>query len=150
MRAIVQRVSGATVSVDGREIGRCESGLVLLVGVHRNDTEANAAKLADKTANLRIFSDLDGKMNESLLQVRERLPEAGVLAISNFTVYGDTAKNRRPSFIESAPFERASLLFEAFLTAMRELGVPTQTGAFGADMRVALINDGPVTLVVDG
>lgn len=149
MRAIVQRVDGATVSVDGKEVGRCGIGLLLLVGVHRDDTRLNASKLAEKIANLRIFNDLEGKMNLSLLQLRETEPDAGALAVSNFTVYGDTATNRRPSFMESAPFELGRELFASFLDALVDLGIPTQTGVFGADMRVALINNGPVTVIVD-
>jgi D-tyrosyl-tRNA(Tyr) deacylase len=146
MRAIVQRVSGATVSVGGKEVGRCGYGLLLLVGVHVDDTERNAVKLADKIANLRIFNDEAGKMNLSLLDFQ---PEYDILAISNFTVYGDTKKNRRPSFVDSAPFERGKELFDRFIEELRKLGPSVQTGQFGAHMRVALVNDGPVTVLVD-
>jgi D-tyrosyl-tRNA(Tyr) deacylase len=146
MRAIVQRVSGATVSVDGREIGRCGFGLLLLVGVHVEDTEANAVKLADKLANLRIFNDEAGKMNLSLLDFQ---PDYDVLAVSNFTVYGDTKKNRRPSFVESAPFDKGRELFDRFVFELRKTGIAVQTGEFGANMSVALVNDGPVTVIVD-
>lgn len=150
MRAIVQRVGMASVSVGGREIGRCGPGLLLLVGVHRDDTEAEAQKLADRILGLRIFNDEAGKMN---LAIRDfPLPEGGfdleILAVSNFTVYGD-AKSRRPGFAASAPFEQARTLFDGFVAELRRLGASVQTGEFGADMRVSLVNDGPVTLVVD-
>lgn len=153
MRAIVQRVSGATVRVDGREVGRCGYGLMLLVGVHRNDTEKEAKKLAEKVSTLRIFNDAEGKMNRALIDFpAEGAPtpmyEYNVLAISNFTVYGD-AKSRRPSFLESAGFEQGQALFDRFVTELRALNVEVQTGVFGAHMEVALINDGPVTIVLD-
>jgi D-tyrosyl-tRNA(Tyr) deacylase len=154
MRAIVQRVSAATVSVDGREVGRCGYGLMLLVGVHRNDTEAEAKKLAGKIANLRIFGDPEGKMNLSLLDFPAGEGagcrfEYDVLAVSNFTVYGDTRKNRRPSFVESAPYEEGRALFDRLVAELRALGIDVQTGVFGANMAVSLINDGPVTVIVD-
>lgn len=150
MRAIVQRVGMASVTVDGREVGRCGPGLLLLVGVHREDTEAEAAQLADKVLGLRIFNDPQGKMN---LAIRD-FPDAKIgfeleiLAVSNFTVYGD-AKSRRPGFTESAGFEKGKALFERFVGELRRLGASVQTGVFGADMRVSLVNDGPVTLVLD-
>ena len=154
MRAIVQRVMAATVSVDGREVGRCGQGLMLLVGVHRDDTEAQAVKLADKAAHLRIFNDEEGKMN---LAIKDFPAEPGapyayeldVLAVSNFTVYGDAAKSRRPSFTASAPFDLGQTLFERFVHELRQLGIGVQTGQFGAHMSVSIVNDGPVTLVVD-
>lgn len=150
MRAIVQRVGMASVSVGGREVGRCGPGLLLLVGVHREDTELEAAKLADKILGLRIFNDPEGRMNLAIRDFPE--PQGGyeleILAISNFTVYGD-AKGRRPSFTLSAPYEKAQSLFERFAAGLRSLGASVQTGEFGADMRVSLVNDGPVTLVVD-
>lgn len=154
MRAIVQRVSGATVQVDGKEVGRCGYGLMLLVGVHRNDTEAEAIKLAEKIATLRIFNDEMGKMNLAITDfpaVGSPRPmlEYDVLAVSNFTVYGDARKSRRPSFTESAPYEQGQVLFDRFVSALRGRGVDVQTGIFGANMQVALINDGPVTVIVD-
>jgi D-aminoacyl-tRNA deacylase len=152
MRAIVQRVSAATVTVYGREIGRCGYGLLLLVGVHRNDTEREASKLADKISTLRIFNDADGKMNLALLDFPsqgDQRYEYDVLAVSNFTVYGDTHKNRRPSFVESASYDQGELLFNRFIARLREIGLSTQTGQYGAHMLVSLINDGPVTLTVD-
>ena len=140
----------ASVRVGGREVGRCGPGLLLLVGVHRDDTEANATKLADRVLGLRIFNDPEGKMN---LAIRDfPLPEGGfeleILAVSNFTVYGD-AKGRRPSFTASAPFETGRDLFDRFMAELRIQGAAAQNGEFGADMRVSLVNDGPVTLVVD-
>lgn len=147
---MVQRVGVASVSVGGREIGRCGPGLLLLVGVHRDDGEADAKALADRILGLRIFNDAAGKMN---LAIRDFPIEGGgfdleVLAVSNFTVYGD-AKSRRPGFSLSAPFETGKALFDVFVAELRRLGVATQTGEFGADMRVSLVNDGPVTLVLD-
>jgi D-tyrosyl-tRNA(Tyr) deacylase len=147
MRAIVQRVSAATVQVDGREVGRCGRGLMLLVGVHKNDTSAEAKKLAAKVAVLRIFNDLEGKMNLSLNDLRS--DDYDVLAVSNFTVYGDAKKQNRPSFMSSAGFDLGKELFDEFVFELRNLGIPTQTGIFGADMQVSLINDGPVTVILD-
>lgn len=151
MRAIVQRVSEARVTIDGEVTGRCCAGLLLLVGVHRDDSEANARKLASKVANLRIFNNEAGKMNLSILDfARDGGGYArSVLAISNFTVYGETSKNRRPSFIESAGFERGQELFGLFLAELRSTGIEVETGRFGAHMEVALVNDGPVTVIVD-
>jgi D-tyrosyl-tRNA(Tyr) deacylase len=110
--------------------------------------ETHAAKLAEKLANLRIFSDPEGKMNLSILDCAPH-GSPQVLAISNFTVYGDTKKNRRPSFVESAPYERGRELFDIFVARLREIGLATETGEFGADMQVSLVNDGPVTVIVD-
>src|ERR1700722_18800172 len=146
MRAIVQRVSSSSVlDHESGHFGAIEAGLVLLVGVHRDDTEVATKKLAEKIANLRIFNDADGKMNISLLD----LPGYDVLAVSNFTVFGDTKKSRRPSFTESAPFEQGKALFESFLAHMRSHGFKVPTGVFGGDMAVTLVNDGPVTVIVD-
>lgn len=150
MRAVVQRVAMASVTVGGREVGRCGPGLLLLVGVHRDDSEAEAAKLAGRILGMRIFNDEAGKMN---LAIRD-FPDARggfkleILAVSNFTVYGD-AKSRRPAFTASAPFERARGLFDRLVAELRTLGASVQTGEFGADMRVSLVNDGPVTLVAE-
>lgn len=142
MRAIVQRVSRARVTVDGQVVGEIGTGLLALVGAHKDDTEQNAKKLADRVAGLRVFNDADGKMNLALPQ------PAAVLAVSNFTVYGDPSQ-RRPSFTSAAPYERGKELFEAFLADLKALGVHVEAGVFGADMQVELTNDGPVTLVVD-
>jgi D-aminoacyl-tRNA deacylase len=143
-----------TVTVDGREIGRCGQGLVLLVGVHKDDTKENAEKLAIKIANVRIFNDHEGKMNLSLLDFpMNGLPDApleyDVLAVSNFTVYSDANKSRRPSFTDSAKFEIAEALFNHFVDHLRRQRVDVQTGRFGADMRVSIVNDGPVTIILD-
>ena len=140
----------ASVSVGGREVGRCGPGLLLLVGIHREDAEAEAKQLADRVMGLRIFNDPQGKMNLSIRDFPQTRGgfELEILAVSNFTVYGD-AKSRRPSFTASAGFEQGRALFDRFVEEVRLLGGSIQTGEFGADMRVSLVNDGPVTLVVD-
>lgn len=144
MRAIVQRVSSAVVVVDGATVGGCEKGLLVLVAAHREDTPERARKMADKIQGLRIFNDADGKMNLALGDVG-----GSVLAVSNFTVYGETTKNRRPSFIESAPYAEGEILFNAMVDELRARGVNVETGVFGADMKVSLVNDGPVTVIVE-
>lgn len=126
-------------------VGSCGVGLLVLVAAHREDTASNAAKLADRVKGLRIFNDGEGKMNLALADVG-----GSVLAVSNFTVYGETSKNRRPSFISSAPYEEGERLFDAFVASLRGLGVEVQTGIFGAHMDVTLVNDGPVTVIVEG
>lgn len=146
MRAIVQRVLSASVQIDGNVVGRCQQGFLLLVGVHRDDTETEAKKLAEKIAGLRVFNDEEGKINLSL---KDFQPHLQVLAVSNFTVYGDARKQRRPSFMESAGFELGNNLFSKFVNELRALEIEVQTGEFGADMQVSLVNDGPVTLVLD-
>ncbi len=143
MRAIVQRVAWARVSVDGNVIGQCGSGLLVLVGAHREDTEMNAARLADRIVKLRIFNDPDGKMNLAIGDCQ------GILVVSNFTVYGETAKNRRPSFTDSAPYQAGKDLVNRFVSELRQYRIPVETGEFGADMQVELLNDGPVTVIVD-
>jgi len=144
MRAVVQRVSRAQVTIDGEVAGAIGPGLLVLLGVTHQDTPAEAQWLAEKLAGLRIFGDADGKMNRDLT-------EAGgaMLIVSQFTLCGDCRKGRRPSFIEAAPPPVAIPLYEAFINAVKALGIPTATGRFGADMQVELVNDGPVTLVVD-
>lgn len=144
MRAIIQRVSAARVVVEGRVVGQCGFGFLALIGAHREDTEADAKWMADRIAKLRVFSDAEGKMNLALGDVG-----GSVLAVSNFTVYGDALKCRRPSFVASAAYEQGERLFEACLAELRALGVEVQTGVFGAHMEVHLTNDGPVTLVLD-
>jgi D-aminoacyl-tRNA deacylase len=146
MRAVVQRVRSASVTVDGKIVGRCGIGLLVLVAAHRDDTAREATKMADRVAKLRIFNDADGKMN---LAMADMAPSASVLAVSNFTLYGETAKNRRPSFIESAPYTIGEELFGTFVYALRGLGVHVETGQFGAHMEVELVNDGPVTVILD-
>jgi D-tyrosyl-tRNA(Tyr) deacylase len=144
MRAVLQRVTRASVTVDGDRIAEIGGGLLVLLGVAHGDTAARAGWLADKVAGLRVFADAEGKMN---LDVREA--GGSVLVVSQFTLYGDCRKGRRPSFVAAAPPEQAIPLYEAFVNGVKALGIPTQTGRFGAMMQVELINDGPVTLIVD-
>ena len=145
MVALVQRVSEASVTVDGEVTGAIGPGLLVLLGVHRTDTEAEVAWVAKKVAGLRVFPDEEGKMNRSLLDTGGE-----ALVVSQFTLYGDTRKGNRPSFVESAPPERAEALYEAFVAEFsRRLGRPVPTGIFGAMMDVRLTNDGPVTLWVE-
>ena len=144
MRALVQRVSEARVSVDRQAVGEIGAGLVVLLGVTHADTPERAGWLAGKVAGLRIFEDADGKMNRSVMDVG-----GGVLAVSQFTLYGDCRKGRRPSFDAAARPEQAKALYETFVAELRALGVPVATGVFQAHMQVSLINDGPVTLMVD-
>jgi D-tyrosyl-tRNA(Tyr) deacylase len=144
MRALVQRVASASVTVDGAVIGEIGAGLVVLVGITHDDSPAKAAKLADKVWQLRIFDDEGGVMNRSAADDARPL-----LVVSQFTLYGDTRKGRRPSWIAAAPPETAEPLVEAFVDALRRLGAPVETGRFRADMQVALVNDGPVTLLLE-
>ena len=144
MRAIVQRVSRAKVTVDGRVTGEIGPGLMILLGVGRNDTSAVAARMAERCANLRIFEDDQGKMNRSLLDVK-----GSVLAVSQFTLYGDARGQRRPSFITAAPPDLAKALYEEFCETLRKLAVPVATGVFQAMMSVELVNEGPVTILLD-
>ncbi len=144
MRAVVQRVSRARVTVEGRVTGEITTGLVILIGVGRSDTSAIAASMAEKIANLRIFEDDQGKMNRSLLDIR-----GSALIVSQFTLYGDARGQRRPSFIAAAPPEQAKKLYEEFGEALRILEVTVATGVFQAMMSVELVNEGPVTLLLD-
>jgi D-tyrosyl-tRNA(Tyr) deacylase len=144
MRAVVQRATRARVVIDGDTVGEIGRGLVVLLGVTHTDTAEAAAWLADKVVGLRIFNDDDGKMNRSVADVG-----GGVLVVSQFTLYGDCQKGRRPSFIDAARPELAVPLYEAFVNAVKALGVPVATGRFGAMMQVELVNDGPVTLILD-
>jgi D-tyrosyl-tRNA(Tyr) deacylase len=144
MRAVVQRVSRAGVTVDGRVTGEIGPGLMILLGVGREDTSAVAASLAEKVANLRIFEDDQGKMNLSLLDVK-----GAALVVSQFTLYGDARGQRRPSFISAAPPEKAKALYEEFTVAMQGLGVSVATGMFQTIMSVELVNEGPVTILLD-
>ncbi|WP_040207839.1 D-aminoacyl-tRNA deacylase [Neobacillus jeddahensis] len=144
MRVVVQRSKAAKVTVDGVVTGQITKGYVLLVGVTHEDNEADAAYLADKIANLRIFEDADGKMNLSLLEVGGE-----ILSVSQFTLYGDCRKGRRPNFMEAARPEQAVELYETFNSLLRDKGILVETGVFGAMMDVELINDGPVTLIVE-
>jgi D-aminoacyl-tRNA deacylase len=132
------------VTVDGRVVGAIEAGLCVLVGVTHDDTVADAQKLATKVAGLRVFEDEDGAMNASLTE-----RGGAALVVSQFTLYGDTRRGRRPSWIEAARPEHAEPLIEDFVRALRELGTPVETGVFRADMQVELVNDGPVTLMLE-
>ena len=144
MRAVIQRVSMAQVEVAGEVVGRIDAGLMVLVGVAPGDSVADAHALAAKLAGLRIFRDDEDKMNRSVVDVG-----GGVLVISQFTLYGNARKGRRPSFIEAAPPETAEPLVDEVVAALASEGIPTATGRFGADMAVSLTNDGPVTLVLE-
>jgi D-tyrosyl-tRNA(Tyr) deacylase len=144
MRAAVQRVSSARVKVDGAIVGEIGPGLLVLLGITNDDSAQRADWLAEKLVGLRIFEDDEGKMNRSLDEV-----EGSMLVVSQFTLYGDCRKGRRPSFVDAARPEQAIPLYEAFLRAVQALGVRIATGQFGAMMQVELINEGPVTLIVD-
>lgn len=144
MRAVVQRVSSASVSVGGEVIGEIEAGLCVLLGVTHDDDEGTAAKMADKLWNLRVFDDADGVMN-----VSARDTGAPLLLVSQFTLYGDTSRGRRPSWLAAARPEQAEPLVEAVVDQLRDLGATVATGRFRTDMAVSLVNDGPVTLVLD-
>ena len=144
MRAVIQRVSEAGVTVEGRPAGAISKGLLVLVGVGRDDTEETARALAAKIARLRIFQDAEGKMNLSVQDVG-----GGVLAVSQFTLLADTRKGNRPSFTDAAPPEAANRLYEVFCAALADLGLPVARGIFGAHMDVRLTNDGPVTIVME-
>jgi D-tyrosyl-tRNA(Tyr) deacylase len=144
MRVLLQRVSEASVSIAGRVAGAIGPGFVVLVGFTHTDTIAEVRWMADKVVGLRVFNDADGKMNCDLAAVR-----GAVLVVSQFTLYGDAAKGRRPSFIDAARPDIAIPLYQAFLAALRAAGPAVASGEFGADMQVALVNDGPVTLLLE-
>ncbi len=144
MRAVLQRVSQAEVRVAGEVIGSIGRGFVILLGVAKDDTEKDAAYIADKSIGLRVFADAEGKMNLALRQVGGEL-----LVISQFTLLADTESGRRPSFIRAAAPEEAKRLYELFLSLVRNEGVKVETGEFGATMAVSLINEGPVTIVLE-
>jgi D-tyrosyl-tRNA(Tyr) deacylase len=144
MRAVIQRVRSCRVVVAGEIVGEIGRGLLVLLGIHAKDTADQVRWLADKIVGLRIFEDDQGKMNVSVADAR-----GAVLVVSQFTLYGDCRKGRRPSFIDAARPEVAEPLYEAFANAVRLHGIPVATGRFGADMQVELVNDGPVTLVLD-
>ncbi len=145
MRVVVQRVKRAAVRIEARMHAEIERGLVLLIGIARGDTAGDADYVARKCAGLRIFGDESGKMNRSASDVG-----GAMLAISQFTLYGDTRKGKRPSFSEAAPPEQAEPLYERFVEVLREEGLEVRTGVFGAHMAVEIHNDGPVTLIVEG
>jgi D-tyrosyl-tRNA(Tyr) deacylase len=144
MRAVVQRVSRAKVTVEGKVTGEIEAGLMILLGVGKQDSPAVAGSVAEKLANLRIFEDAAGKMNLSLLDVK-----GSALVVSQFTLYGDARGQRRPSYLRAAPPELAKKLYQEFCEALRKLGVTVDTGIFQAMMSVELVNEGPVTILID-
>jgi D-tyrosyl-tRNA(Tyr) deacylase len=144
MRLVVQRVSRARVTVQGQETGAIGAGLMILLGVGREDTPSVATSMAEKVANLRIFEDDQGKMNRSLLDAKGE-----ALVVSQFTLYGDARGQRRPSFLAAAPPEKAVELYEAFNAALRGLGIEVATGTFQAMMAVELANEGPTTILLD-
>jgi D-aminoacyl-tRNA deacylase len=144
MRAVLQRVSRARVTVDGKVTGEIGPGVMILLGVGRQDTREVTTSMAEKCANLRIFEDHQGKMNRSLLDTK-----GGALVVSQFTLYGDARGQRRPSFIAAAPPEQAKSLYDEFCATLHKLGVEVATGIFQAMMSVELVNEGPVTILLD-
>jgi D-tyrosyl-tRNA(Tyr) deacylase len=144
MRAVVQRVTTASVAVDGQVVGEIARGLLVLLGISKTDTEDDADYLADKIAGLRIFEDAEGKMNRSVADIG-----GAVLAVSQFTLYGDVRRGKRPSFDDAARPERARELYEYFVEQIRSRGVRCEVGQFQATMSVSLVNDGPVTILLD-
>lgn len=144
VRAVVQRVSEASVSVGGELIGRIGPGLAILLGVGVGDTGQDADYLAEKVLNLRVFPDAAGQMNRSVIDAG-----GGLLAVSQFTLFGDARRGRRPSYVEAAPPEQAERLYEHFLAGLRRCGLPLATGLFRTTMDVALVNQGPVTILLD-
>jgi D-tyrosyl-tRNA(Tyr) deacylase len=144
LRAIIQRVTRARVTVASRVAGEIQTGVLVLLGVGRADTSESAEYLAEKIANLRIFADDAGKMNRSLVEIG-----GSALVVSQFTLYGDTRGGRRPSYIQAASPEDANRLYEEFVRCLRSFGVPVETGVFQAHMEVELVNDGPVTILLD-
>lgn len=150
MRVLVQRVSEASVRVEGRIVGAIGRGLLLLAGIASGDGEPEIARLADKIVNLRIFDDTDGRMTLSALDLEAGGPEGiGILVVSQFTLYADVARGRRPSFARAAPPDRAEPLIERFVALLGESGLRIERGVFGANMAVHLVNDGPVTIPID-
>ncbi|MDD2501362.1 MAG: D-aminoacyl-tRNA deacylase [Geobacter sp.] len=144
MKAVIQRVSSASVTVDGQVVGLINQGIMVLLGVEKGDGEASADWLAEKIVGLRIFEDEAGKMNRSLTDI-----DGAVLAVSQFTLAGNCDKGRRPSFDTAAPADEGRRLYEYFVAALKRQNVPVQTGIFQADMQVALVNDGPVTFILE-
>ena len=144
MRAVVQRVSKASVTIDQQEVGKIDQGLVILLGIHEKDTQDDVDYLVKKIAQMRIFEDEQGKMNRSVEDV-----EGQILSVSQFTLFADTKKGNRQSFISAARPETSIPLYEAFNEGIRNRGITVATGQFGADMAVSLINDGPVTIIID-
>jgi len=144
MRAVIQRVRRASVTVDRQQIGSINKGLLLFLGIHRHDTEKELAWMVDKVVNLRVFEDKNSRMNQSLMDI-----QGEILIVSQFTLYGDCRKGRRPGFSEAAPPEHARKLYHKYIEAVRKKGLTTASGTFQAMMDVSLVNDGPVTLLID-
>lgn len=144
MKSVIQRVSEASVTIDGVVHGEIKKGFLVLLGITHSDTEKDVKWMVDKISGLRVFEDQDGKMNLSLEDVKGEL-----LIVSQFTLYGDSKKGRRPSFIEAARPEKAIPLYERFVELAKSKNITVATGEFGADMKVSLLNDGPVTLIID-
>jgi D-tyrosyl-tRNA(Tyr) deacylase len=144
MRTVIQRVTQSDVSVSGKIVGEIEKGLLVLLGVENNDTERDAEYLANKIINLRVFEDENGKMNKSLVETGGQM-----LVVSQFTLYGDCSKGRRPSFIQAAEPEKAKHLYEHFADLVSKTGIRVESGRFQETMAVSLVNDGPVTLIID-
>lgn len=144
MRAVIQRVSKASVTIDGAIIGEIDRGFMILLGIHEEDTQSDADYLIRKVPLLRVFEDAEGKMNQSLQDIG-----GSVLSVSQFTLYADTKKGNRPSFVKAARPEKAVPLYEYFNEGLRATGLTVETGKFGGDMAVSLVNDGPVTILFD-
>ena len=144
MRILLQRVLEAAVRIDGEVVGRCGRGFLLFIGITHTDTQRDADFLAEKCGNLRVFEDENGKLNLSLKEVGGE-----ILAVSQFTLYADASHGRRPSFTKAAPGTISEPLYEYFVQQLRAQGLPVETGRFGADMKVSLINDGPVTILLE-
>ena len=144
MRAVIQRVSQAKVVVDDNTVGQIGKGFMILLGVHEQDTQADVDYLVGKISKLRVFEDDQQKMNRSIIDVGGE-----ILSISQFTLFADTKKGNRPSFVQAAKPDTAIPLYEAFNEGLRQVGIPVETGIFGADMKCHLVNDGPVTIIID-
>ena len=144
MRAVIQRVSQAKVVVDENTVGQIGKGFMILLGVHEQDTQADVDYLVGKISKLRVFEDDQQKMNRSIIDVGGE-----ILSISQFTLFADTKKGNRPSFVQAAKPDTAIPLYEAFNEGLRQVGIPVETGIFGADMKCHLVNDGPVTIIID-
>ncbi|MGX7264332.1 D-aminoacyl-tRNA deacylase [Enterococcus crotali] len=144
MRAVIQRVTQAEVRIEQQSVGRIAQGFMILLGIHQSDSAEDVAYLARKISKLRVFEDDGGKMNLSIQEI-----QGSILSVSQFTLYADTKKGNRPSFIEAARPEVAVPLYDLFNKQLKELDIPVETGEFGADMAVSLINDGPVTIIID-
>ncbi|WP_430597441.1 D-aminoacyl-tRNA deacylase [Enterococcus sp. AZ177] len=144
MRAVIQRVTQAEVTIDQKSVGKIEQGFMVLLGIHETDNVEDVAYLVRKISKLRVFEDTAGKMNLSIQEI-----QGSILSVSQFTLYADTKKGNRPSFIEAARPEAAIPLYELFNKQLKSLNIPVETGEFGADMAVSLINDGPVTIIID-